>query len=440
MTRTPSVHSVASIHSNSRMSIASSQVQRASQSYDSDNFSDTASEDSRANFRTIPDSTMPPMWREQGRPPVNASAPQRGGHDRDDAVLMKLQQQQQRQQEVPRTQQIDDDATSRSSTLNGNEDDSYPQKPQKSAALAVRRREDSGDESTSPPRAPRVPGPLESQLAALMSKLIYIEQENPVASVTAEEYKETLARLKALEEEKKTWWKRHEAIWALRDEDVENNIKIRGLLAKTRRELEAMKVLRDEDLVNVQIVRSKLAEKTRELDRVQAQAGRSSPNRRPGSYLERRGTIDLFTAAKVAALEQRALELEKRNSDLVAQLGGAPAGSSIDQLNRTAAHEAWRDTVAALEEKMKAKDGEIAQLRSNSGLRTASTAGSASMDWFKVEALLEEHASYRESVGGRLQALRSEKESLLKELHHKENECQALELKVQTLQRRASMV
>jgi hypothetical protein len=36
-----------------------------------------------------------------------------------------------------------------------------------------------------------------------------------------------MARLKALEEEKKLWWKRHEAIWSLRDEDVENNIKIR---------------------------------------------------------------------------------------------------------------------------------------------------------------------------------------------------------------------
>lgn len=419
------------------MSVASPQIQRASQSYDSDNFSDTASEDSRANFRTVPDSTMPPMWRDQPRIPVNASGPQRGGNDREAAVLMKLQQ-----QEVPRTHQIDDDATSRSSTLDGNEDDHYPQKPQNMpAALAVRRKEDAGNESTSPARAPHVPGPLESQLAALMSKLIYIEQENPAASVTPEEYKETLARLKVLEEEKKTWWKRHEAIWALRDEDVENNIKIRGLLAKTRRELEATKVLRDEDLVNVQLVRSKLAEKTRELDRLQAQTGRSSPNRRPGSYLERRGTIDLFTAAKVAALEQRALELEKRNSDLVAQLGGAPTGSAIDNLNRTVAHEAWKDTVTALEEKMKAKDAEIAQLRSGSSSigRSGTTAG-APMDWYRIEALLEEHASYRESIGGRLQALRSEKETLLKELHQKENTCQALELKVQTLQRRANIV
>ncbi|KAI8937590.1 hypothetical protein NX059_005304 [Plenodomus lindquistii] len=380
---------------------------------------------------------MPPMWREQAQTPGIANMPQRGGNDA--AMLMKLQQ-----QEVPRVHQIDDDATSRSSTLDGNEDDHYPQKPQKMpAALAIRRKEDAGTEPASPAPAPHVPGPLESQLAALMSKLIYIEQENPTVSVTPEEYKETLARLKALEDEKKVWWKRHEAIWALRDEDVENNIKIRGLLAKARRELEATKVLRDEDLINVQVVRSKLAEKTRELERLQAQTGRSSPNRdrRPGSYLERRGTVDLFTAAKVAALEQRALELEKRNSDLVAQLGGAPARGSIDNLNRTAAHEAWKETVAVLEQKMQAKDAEIAQLRSSSssGGRSA-TPAAAPTDWYRIEALLEEHASYRESVGGRLQALRSEKETLLKDLHQKENVCQALELKVQSLQRRAHII
>jgi len=84
-----------------------------------------------------------------------------------------------------------------------------------------------GREPTSPNPAPHVPGPLESQLAALMSKLIYIEQENSAISVKPEEYQQTISRLKALEEEKKTWWKRHEAIWSLRDEDVENNIKIR---------------------------------------------------------------------------------------------------------------------------------------------------------------------------------------------------------------------
>lgn len=207
------------------------------------------------------------------------------------------------------------------------------------------------------------------------------------------------------------------------------------MLAKCRRELEATKVLRDDDLKNVQIVRSKLAEKTREVERLQAQAGRASPNRvRPGSFMERRDTADLFTAAKIAALEQRALELEKRNSDLVAQIGRGPAESNIDGLNRKVAHEAWKDTVAELETKLRAKDTEIAKMRGG-----GASAG-VPMDWYRIEALLEEHASYREAVGGRLQALRSEKETLQKDLHQRENACQALELKVHTMQRRARVV
>lgn len=206
------------------------------------------------------------------------------------------------------------------------------------------------------------------------------------------------------------------------------------MLAKCRRDLEATQALRNEDLINVQVVRSKLAEKTRELERSQAQTGRASPSRgRPGSFFERRGTSDLFTAAKIAALEQRALELERRNSDLVAQLQTSRAGMNIDDLNRLTAHEAWKDTVTDLESKLKAKDAEMARVR------PVSSAGVA-MDWYRVEALLEEHANYREIVGGRLQALRSEKETLQRDLHAKENECQALELKVQILQRRASVL
>lgn len=211
------------------------------------------------------------------------------------------------------------------------------------------------------------------------------------------------------------------------------------MLAKARRDLEAMTKLRDEDLVNVQVVRSRLAEKTRELERMQAQNGRTSPSRgRPGSYVERRGTAtDLFTAAKVAALEQRALELEKRNSDLVAQLASSRSGMSIDELNKMTAHEAWKGEVTTLQNKLKAKEAELTRLQGGS---TTSSGGAAHMDWYRIEALLEEHANYRESVGGKLQALRSEKEILQKDLHRKENECQSLELKVQSLQRRVSVL
>jgi DNA repair exonuclease SbcCD ATPase subunit len=181
-------------------------------------------------------------------------------------------------------------------------------------------------------------------------------------------------------------------------------------------------------------VRIKLAEKTRELERLQSQNGRSSPSRgRPGSFFERRDTSDLFTAAKTAALEQRALELEKRNSDLVAQLETLKGGANIEDLNRLTAHQAWKSTVTDLESKVKARDAELARLRQG---QPSSGTG---MDWYRIEALLEEHATYRESVGGKLQALRSEKEALQKELHRKENDCHALELKVQTVQRRSTM-
>jgi len=344
----------------------------------------------------------------------------------------------------------EDDISSRSSTLDG-EEEYMDLKPVPSM---LPRKDLRNEEPRAPNPAPHIPGPLESQLAALMSKLIYMEQSNPAVSVSPEEFKDMQKRLKALEDEKKTWTKRHEAIWALRDEDVENNIKIRvsngrlfiyctsltsyqGMLAKARRELEGMTKLRDEDLNNVLTVRAKLAEKTRELERLQAQGGRTSPSRgRPASYLERRGTSDLFVAAKTAALEQRALELEKRNSDLVSQVETLKGGANIEDLNRLTAHQAWRTTVSDLENKLKAKDAEIARARSGS----VSAGSGNSMDWYRVEALLEEHANYRESVGGKLQALRSDKEFLQRELHRKENDYQALELRLQTLQRRTTVL
>ncbi|KAH7405763.1 hypothetical protein DE146DRAFT_649608 [Phaeosphaeria sp. MPI-PUGE-AT-0046c] len=335
----------------------------------------------------------------------------------------------------------EDDVSSRSSTLDG-EDDYMERLDKKPVQKLQTRKQMPNDEPRSPGPAPHIPGPLESQLAALMSKLIFMEQSNPAVSVDPQAFQKMERELKALKEEKKTWWKRHDAIWALRDEDVENNIKIRGMLAKARRELEGMTALREEDLSNVLIVRAKLAEKTRELERMHAQTGRTSPSRgRPASYLERRGTSsshDLFVAAKTAALEQRALELEKRNSDLVAQVETLKGGAGIDDLNRLTAHQAWKDTVAGLEAKLKSKDAELA--RAKSGSMSISSGGGNGMDWYRVEALLEEHASYREALGGKLQALRSDKETLQRELHRKENDYQALELKLQILQRRSTIL
>jgi hypothetical protein len=121
---------------------------------------------------------------------------------------------------------VPDDMSSTSSTLDGEDDymDHVEKKPLRSM---LPRKDLRNEEPRSPNPAPHIPGPLESQLAALMSKLIYLEHSNPAVSVAPKDYQDMQKRLKALEEEKKTWWKRHEAIWALRDEDVENNIKIR---------------------------------------------------------------------------------------------------------------------------------------------------------------------------------------------------------------------
>ncbi|XP_014561229.1 hypothetical protein COCVIDRAFT_87303 [Bipolaris victoriae FI3] len=461
--RTPSIVSIASVQSATRpLSVHSPkmnsmpqmpqqqqqmpqmpQLQAEPPNYDSDAYSDLGSDDEQ-DYPSRMNNPAPLAWnRPQAGSPANLMAQKMQAQVQVQAQVVPPPQTTNLQfHNQPRLQQrpVDDDATSRSSTLDGEEDDTYSlKKPAAPPVLKMSKMSIENEKPAPPPPVPHVPGPLESQLAALMSKLIHIEQTNPVASVTPEEFLEMKNRLKALEEEKKVWWKRHEAIWSLRDEDVENNIKIRGMLAKARRELEATQKLRDEDLVNVQIVRSKLAEKTRELERLQAQspAGRISPNRpRMSSFLERRDTTDLFTAAKIAALEQRALELEKRNSDLVEQLGASQNGG-IDHLNRTTAHQAWKGTVTDLETKIRAQDAELQRLRSGAG---AGAATPTSWDFQRLENLMEEHANYREDVGGKMQALRSEKEALMRDLHRKENDCHVLEQKVRSLQRRSGVM
>jgi len=490
--RTGSVHSVASI-SRPTSAIASSSpapppLSRQSSrntGYESDQSSDTAAEEDYGNYpqklgapRNA--NAMPPMWNHQRQESGSAVSrlSQRFATKGAPVTVMPLRTQQPLRDDI----ELDDDSHSRTSTLNGDERDyEFPEKtptpltkrtvlpmgsnpdipyytlkspplsnpnipyftlesppllPQRSSVHIDKLTLDSPAQASKP--TTHVPGPLESQLAALMSKLVFMEQKNPVVSVTPEDYAEMSSRLKTLEAEKKSLQKRHEAIWALRDEDLENNIKIRGQLAKARRELEAMTKLRDEDLVNVQAVRIKLAESTRQVDQLQAQSGRSSPSRRnrASTFLERRDTTDLFAVAKAAALQERALELEKRNSDLQSQISTLKGGASIDDLNSMTAHQAWKDKVHDLEAKLKTKDAEVARLRSGNASAAAAPAPSGSVEWHRVEAIHEEHAGYREKMGAKLQALRSEKEGLQRELHRKEDECHGLEVKVQSLQRR----
>ncbi|PGH34577.1 hypothetical protein GX50_02560 [[Emmonsia] crescens] len=284
------------------------------------------------------------------------------------------------------------------------------------------------DSSKSEEEPPRIPGPLEQQLAALMSKIIFIEQENPTISVSQEEYEALEERVKILEAEKAAAAKRHEAIFALRDEDVANLIKVRVLLAAERREHAAFRQLRDDDLNNVIVLRGKLCDAIRKLERLERPGGQGqvTPTRRPKSSIsfERRDTSDLFQAAKNAALEQRALELEKANEELMGQLAAATQNTAF----RATSDKAWRTAVDELESKLRQKEDEMVEMRHSS-------VASNGIDWNRMEALLDEHGTFREKTAQRLQQLRSENEALHRELHRREDENLSLESRLKNLQR-----
>ncbi|KZM23293.1 uncharacterized protein EKO05_0004484 [Ascochyta rabiei] len=444
--RTSSIHSIGSLYGGRPESVASMQSFSQVRGYDSDQSSETAFGDEQLNVRPVSKVVIPAIWQPQrqeprpNRPTEQPTQEAQKNKPTEEPVTNTVPQ---ILNTTPQSlwtnagSEAEDDTESLASTLEGEEQvPAFPEKTPISIPVMLYA-DEMNDEPVSPAPAPHIPGPLESQLAALMSKLIYIERSDPVVSVEPAEYLETTARLKKLEGEKEQLWRRHVAIWALRDEDLENNIKLRGLLAAKDRQLEAMTALRDEDLVNVQLVRKNLADKTREVERLQAQAGTKSPTRgRPGSFIERRATNDLFAAAKSAALEQRVLELEKRNSDLITQAETLRGGASIDDLNRVTAHQAWKDHVADLEAQTKAKDVELKQRPAGDAAEVKPSAS----EWSRIEAIVQEHGAYRENVGGKLQALRSEKEALQKLLHAKEDECHTLELNVQSLRRQTMAV
>ncbi|OAX82735.1 hypothetical protein ACJ72_02918 [Emergomyces africanus] len=275
---------------------------------------------------------------------------------------------------------------------------------------------------------PRIPGPLEKQLSALMSKIIFIEQENPIISVSQGEYASLAERVEILEAEKAATAKRHEAIFELRDEDVANLMKVRALLAAERHEHAAFRKLRDDDLNNVIVLRGKLCDAIRKIDRLERPGGQgqATPTRRPKSSMsvERRDTSDLFQAAKNAALEQRALELEKANEELIGQLAAATQNTAF----RATSDQAWRTVVDELESKLRQKEEEMVEIR-------RSSMDSTFMDWTRLESLLDEHGTFREKTAQRLQQLRSENEALHRELHRREDENLSLESKLKNMQR-----
>ena len=358
----------------------STRSQASQLGYESDRSSDTTAEEQLVQSQN---STVPLMWQRQdrlsqklGNRIVRSDSLEYGPDD----VL-----------------QADDDTRSRASTLAGDERDyEFPEKTPTAIehvreidldtddAASDQQQHGSEQEEEQPP-APHIPGPLEQQLAALMSKIVFIEREDPTIAVSPDEYRTLQEKLTTLEAEKLQWSQLHEALFALRDEDVGNNIKIRGLLAKERYDHESMKRLRDDDLNNVLVLRSKLADVTRKLQRLEGPSppssvvrGSSTPRERPRSIvMERRDTSnDLFQAARTAALEQRTLELEKANDlltkrvaevrktevacekawqralELEKETHSLSAENAAMKKERVAGDKAWRAVVDALQERL----------------------------------------------------------------------------------------
>lgn len=217
--------------------------------------------------------------------------------------------------------------------------DSYSSKEAEEDALST----NTNSDELEIPQPPRIPGSLESELLGLISKVARLEEGNPTAIFSNDEYLALQERVKALEAEKATWASRHEALFALRDDDVANVIKLRVVLAEERREHAAIRKLRDDDLVNVIKLREQLADKTWKEEKsvsqspggIESRTGTSTPpsaSGRPKSVLlERRSTAtDMWQAAKMAAMEQRALELEHANADLLKKLENVQSAPSPD--------------------------------------------------------------------------------------------------------------
>ncbi|KAL1967204.1 hypothetical protein VTN77DRAFT_3495 [Rasamsonia byssochlamydoides] len=259
-------------------------------------------------------------------------------------------------------------------------------------------------------------GPLGQQLLSLLEKVSAIERNQP--TVMAEDYQKLEARVAELEAEKQTWQQRHEALFALRDEDVANLITIRELLAHERREHEALRKLRDEDLKNVIELRHKLAQATWSSSKQEQQQQQSPPTTTttgtpprvvPAKRLSLSRTsegTDLWRAAKIAAMEQKVLELERANTDLRAQLDRAHT---------------------ALLASSSSQPAQVAKTNN-----TKAGPGDASLGTGLAE-LIEGALRHRERFIVKIERLRAENEELRKELSRKEDENAELEHTIEKL-------
>jgi hypothetical protein len=230
-------------------------------------------------------------------------------------------------------------------------------------------------------------GPLKEQLLAVISKVSALETNRP--TIMAADYANLHQRIDKLEAEKASFSARHDALFAIRDEDVANLINVRSMLAKERREHEAMRKLRDDDIQNVIELRNKLAQAI-----WTSSSGSQSDTPNKDKRLEKRQSTpqsnDLWQAAKTAALEQRVLELESANADLRGKLESEMAREvhTADQGVDQAVGGRYLETDAVFEIALRHRErshAEIEELKSdNKRLREKLDDKDAQMESMKV--------------------------------------------------------
>lgn len=225
-----------------------------------------------------------------------------------------------------------------------------------------------------------VAGPMEQLLQSLLYKVSQAESSRP--TIMAEDYAKIQSRVDALEAEKKTWERRYQVYFEVRDEDLTNILKLRTMLAEERREHSAIRKLRDEDLENLLAVREKLAQAL--------WSKPQPPPRRASTFSARQSRSegdDLWQAAKSAAMEHRILELEAANKEL------------------------------------------------SEHATKGSVSGDVSTMMTRMETIFDESMKHREKMATKMQQLRSEKEALQKEVGLLEDRNAELESVIGRMQR-----
>jgi hypothetical protein len=244
-------------------------------------------------------------------------------------------------------------------------------------------------------------GSMSHLLQNLLQQVQSLESGRP--TVMASEHFALQTKLAALEENHSNTLQSYNELLILRNGDLENLIKVRGLLAEERREHAAIRQLRDDDLENVLSLREKLAKATWS-GKMPMQEHRKSlvGGSTVGNRASKSDSSDLWQQAKSAAMEQRILELEKANDELRAQVGSpGPVVSSAPTVH----------SAIAIDPNMMSR----------------------------VEVMFEDNLRQREKMATKVQLLRSEKDALQKEVASLEDRNGELEALVERLKRGVSV-